>query len=92
VACIAVVGLVSAYAATVLRSRSAAAMVGGILGVLYGYLYILLQLEDYALLMGSIGLFVVLAAVMYLTRGIDWYGLQIPGGSPAAAKVDGPAV
>ncbi|MEJ2169434.1 MAG: inner membrane CreD family protein [Desulfobacterales bacterium] len=36
-------------------------------------MYILLQLEDYALLMGSIGLFVVLSVVMYLTRKIDWY-------------------
>ncbi|HBQ59041.1 MAG TPA: hypothetical protein DD671_05300, partial [Balneolaceae bacterium] len=33
----------------------------------------LLQLQDYALLMGSIGLFVVLALVMYLTRHIDWF-------------------
>jgi inner membrane protein len=38
----------------------------------------LLQLEDYALLMGSIGLFAVLCAVMFLTRKIDWYAAQ-PG-------------
>jgi inner membrane protein involved in colicin E2 resistance len=39
--------------------------------------------------MGSIGLFAALAAVMYLTRGIDWYGLQIPDGSRMAEKEDG---
>ena len=39
-----------------------------VLGALYGYLYVLLQLEDYALLMGSVGLFVILALVMFLTR------------------------
>jgi inner membrane protein len=39
---------------------------------LYGYLYILLNNEDYALLIGSVGLFLTLAAVMYLTRKIDW--------------------
>jgi inner membrane protein len=43
-----------------------------VLGMLYGYLYVLLQLEDYALLLGSLGLFLILALVMYLTRRIDW--------------------
>ena len=51
-------------------------MVGGILVILYAYLYILLQLEDYALLMGSVGLFLVLTVIMYLTRKIDWYSIQ----------------
>jgi inner membrane protein len=36
---------------------------------------VLLRLEDYALLLGSVGLFVVLAVVMYLTREVDWYGI-----------------
>lgn len=71
----AVVGLISAYARAVLKRTVMAAMVGGTLTVLYGFLYILLQLNDYALLMGSVGLFFVLALVMYLTRRIDWYGL-----------------
>ncbi|WP_083456349.1 inner membrane CreD family protein [Desulfosarcina cetonica] len=53
-----------------------AVMVGGILTVLYGYLYILLQLTDYALLMGSLGLFVLLALVMFLTRRVDWYAMR----------------
>ena len=35
-----------------------------------------LQLEDYALLMGSVGLFAVLAAIMYLTRKINWYDIS----------------
>ena len=61
-------------------------MVGGILAVLYAYLYIVLQLEDYALLMGSVGLFLVLAAVMYLTRKIDWYGAA---GRPETAPTAG---
>jgi inner membrane protein len=71
-----VVALITAYAKTILKSTAVTAAVGGILVVLYGYLYILLQLVDYALLMGSIGLFVVLALVMYLTRKIDWYGMR----------------
>jgi inner membrane protein len=51
-------------------------IIGGLLTVLYGYLYILLQLEDQSLLFGSIGLFVVLVSIMYITRNIDWYNEQ----------------
>ena len=45
----------------------------GLLAGLYGYLYVLLQLEDYALLLGTVGLFGILASVMYVTRNLDWY-------------------
>ena len=76
VASTAVVCLIAAYAKTILHNAAVTALVAGVLATLYGYLYILLQLEDYALLMGSIGLFVVLALVMYMTRKIDWYGLH----------------
>jgi len=71
-----VIGLITGYAKAILRNRMVTVMVGGILTILYAYLYILLQLEDYALLMGSIGLFLVLAIIMYLTRNIDWYSIQ----------------
>ncbi len=48
----------------------------GVLILLYGFIYTILQLEDYALLMGSIGLFIVLAIIiMYLSRKIDWYAI-----------------
>jgi inner membrane protein len=42
---------------------------------LYGFLFVILQLQDYALLLGSIGLFVILAVVMYLSRNIDWFAI-----------------
>ena len=45
--------------------------------MLYAYLYVLLQLEDYALVMGSTGLFIALSVIMYVTRKIDWYGLKM---------------
>ena len=44
----------------------------GLAGV-YLFLYITLRQQDYALLMGAIALFVVLAIVMYVTRKVDWY-------------------
>ena len=52
--------------------------IGGFLCVLYGFLYVLLQIQDYALLAGSLGLFVVLAAVMWFTRRVDWYRVAAP--------------
>jgi len=42
----------------------------------YGFIFILIQLEDTALLLGSIGLFLVLAAVMYASRKINWYNIS----------------
>ena len=72
----AIIGLITGYAKAILKNGSVTLMVGGILVILYGYLYILLQLEDYSLLMGSAGLFLVLSAIMYLTRKIDWYAIQ----------------
>lgn len=64
------------------------------IALLYGLLYLLLQLQDNALLAGSIALFVVLALVMVATRKVDWYALMTPGRKPqsdAAAAEPPPA-
>jgi inner membrane protein len=68
-----VVSLVTAYARIMLQSRGRAVLAGGGMAALYLYLLALLQEQEYSLLAGSIGLFVILAAVMYLTRNINWY-------------------
>ncbi len=73
VASVAVVGLIASYSLAALRSPRRAGVVGGLVAALYAYLYVLLKNEDYALLIGSVGLFLMLAAVMYLTRRIDWH-------------------
>lgn len=44
--------------------------------LLYGYLYILLQLQDYALVLGSVALFTVPATVMFLIRNINWFDVM----------------
>jgi inner membrane protein len=72
IASAATIGLITGYAAAILRGRLRALGVGAALTGLYSYLYVLLQAEDYALLLGSIGLFLILAFVMYITRGLDW--------------------
>lgn len=73
----ATIGLLSWYWSWVLGGRRQGALMGAALTVLYGYLYLLLRLEDYALLAGSAGLFAMLALVMFLTRRVNWYELQL---------------
>ena len=72
----AIVGLVSCYCLAILESSKRAVTIGGFITFLYGYLYTLLINQDYSLLAGSIALFVLLAAVMYLTRHINWATLR----------------
>ena len=73
-AAVASLGLVGGYSAAILRSGRRALGVTGLLGLVYGYLYFVLQMEDYALLAGTAALFVSLAAVMWVTRRLDWQG------------------
>ncbi len=68
-----IVILVTWYSAFALGSRRRAIPIAAMLIFLYGYLYFVLRLEDYALLVGSLLIFAVLAATMYLTRNIDWF-------------------
>jgi inner membrane protein len=65
--------LVAGYSASVLGSRLRAALIGLELTVIYGFLFITLQLQDYALVFGSAGLFAALAIVMFTTRRVNWY-------------------
>lgn len=67
-----IIGLITAYSAAVLKSWKRATYIGGLLTALYAVLYILLSLEAYSLLIGSLMLFAALAAVMYFTRNLDW--------------------
>ncbi len=74
IAALATVSLIGLYVWSVFHSAKTAIGFTAALGGLYTYIYILIQLEDYALLFGSIGLFVILAILMYFSRRIDWYG------------------
>jgi inner membrane protein len=65
--------LLAFYASFVLRGARAGAVFGAAIAALYGALYLLLQLEQSALVLGSLLLFAVLGAVMVATRRVDWY-------------------
>jgi len=68
----AVIGLLTAYSAAVLKSWQRARFIGALLVGLYALLFVLLNLEAWSLLIGSVLLFVALAGVMYATRNVDW--------------------
>jgi inner membrane protein len=74
---LATLALIAGYATKVLGGKRRGAAMAGLLAGLYGYLYVLLQLEDYALLLGTVGLFGILASVMYVSRNLDWYASDL---------------
>ncbi len=72
VASAAVIGLLTAYSAAVLKSWKRARFIGALLVGLYALLFVLLNLEAWSLMIGAVLLFVALAGVMYATRHVDW--------------------
>ena len=69
----AIIALLTGYGRAILGGIMGGATLGAVTAILYGFLFVVLNNEDYALLMGSIGLFFLLAAVMFLTRHVDWH-------------------
>jgi inner membrane protein len=86
VSSVATAGMITLYCGSILSGWGRAGVIASVLTTLYGYLYVLLQLEDYALLLGSVALFLILSAVMYLTRKIDWYEVGSPKVPPLPPK------
>ncbi len=75
VSSVATTGLIAIYVSSIFKNGKLTLVTAIIIGILYGFIYVLLQLENYALLIGTIGLFVILATIMFYTRRINWYGL-----------------
>jgi inner membrane protein len=82
----ATVGALSLYAGAVFGSRAAMAKAFVVFSALYGLIYVLMRMEDYALLVGSLASFAAIAGTMYMTRNLDWYGV---GRTPAAREAAG---
>lgn len=74
------IALIGSYAVAIFNNKKQSMVLIGILIVLYLFLFTILQLEDYALIMGSIGLFVALGIVMHISRKVDWYS-PLSGGA-----------
>ncbi len=68
--------LLSWYTQSIFKRTKTVVIFALLLSCLYLFIYVLIQMQDNALLFGSIGLFVLLTLAMYLSRKIDWYGMD----------------
>lgn len=71
------IGLITFYATSILKSKQVGFMMFSLLAILYTFTFTIIQLEGYALLIGSLGIFIILGVVMFFSRKIDWYSVTI---------------
>lgn len=69
---VATVALISTFTASLLKNKMAAILFAGILSLFYGFIFIIIQLEELSLLVGSVALFVIVATLMYFSMKINW--------------------
>jgi inner membrane protein len=74
ISALAVITMITLYSKQLFNNNRSSLLTGGIVTMQYIFIFVLIRLEDTALLVGSIGLFIVLGLVMYASRKIDWYG------------------
>ena len=65
--------LIGGYMFGITKQKKPSLIMSGLLTILYIYIFVLIQLETFALLAGSLGLFIILAMVMYFSKKIDWF-------------------
>lgn len=68
-----IIALIALYVKSIYQSKQISTIVTGMLMMFYGFMYVILQLQDYSLLIGTIALFIILAAIMFFTRKINWF-------------------
>jgi inner membrane protein len=72
IASVATIGLITWFVGSIMKSGKLATFISFVLAVVYAYIFTIIQLQDYALLMGSIGLFLALGIIMFFSRKIQW--------------------
>jgi inner membrane protein len=72
IASVSTILLISVFTASLLKNKGIAALFVLILSIFYGFIFIIIQLEELSLLFGSIGLFIIIAVLMYFSRKINW--------------------
>jgi inner membrane protein len=68
-----IIAVIALYVKSIYQSKQISLIVTGMLMTFYGFMYVILQLQDYSLLIGNIGLFIILSAIMFFTRKINWF-------------------
>jgi inner membrane protein len=72
ISAVATIVLITLFVKSILQSNKMAVFIATVLSAMYGFMFVLIQSQDYALLMGSVGLFITIALVMYFSRKIKW--------------------
>ncbi|KIM13237.1 MAG: hypothetical protein KU38_00840 [Sulfurovum sp. FS08-3] len=73
---VATITSITLYSMSVFRDRKSLLALFSVMSLFYVFVYMLLQMQDYALVIGTIMLFVTLSSIMYISRNIDWYNLK----------------
>ncbi len=68
-----VISLISLYTKSVYKNRTIIMSISTMLILFYGFVYVLIQMQDYSLLLGTFALFLILAAIMFFTRKVNWF-------------------
>jgi inner membrane protein len=89
IAALACTGMIALYAWTFLKTGWRTLVIAGGLAATYGYLYFVLQSQDYALIAGTSALFAALALVMFCTRKLNWYTLELSPTNAMATSSSG---
>ena len=71
--------LIGAYSISFLPNKKIVSLLIALLTLFYAFIFTITQLQDYALLLGSIGLFVIIGVLMFVSREINWYGVEENG-------------
>ncbi len=71
-----VITIITMYVSSIIKQKKMTFLIFSVLSAVYAFVFVILQLTDYSLLIGSIGLIVILGLTMYFTRKIDWYTIQ----------------
>jgi inner membrane protein len=72
IASVSTIALISVFISSLLKNGKAAMLFAFILSVFYAFIFVIIQLEDLALMVGSIALFIIIAILMYFSRKINW--------------------
>ena len=73
IAAVSVITLITLYVKAIISDVRIALALAVLLAVLYGFIFVIIQMESYSLLVGSVGLFLIIGLTMYFTRKINWY-------------------
>jgi len=77
ISALSIIVLIASYCSVVLKQRKRGVFTGLLFVLLYGFIFVLVKAEETSLLMGAIGIWLILAMIMYLTRKIDWYAVSV---------------